>query len=71
MAVSGGVEEMSDRAINLPDLEQCPFCGESDELIVFGQVGDTCYVQCQHCHAGGPEAYDRWDAIEAWNEAKR
>ena len=50
-------------------LKTCPFCGDSQHLLVDDHLGETYqYVVCEPCNCEGPRADSRQGAIEAWNQ---
>lgn len=55
-----------------PRLLNCPFCGESEDIvcgIMCGIMGWFDYVQCQNCGAGINSFHngEYIEAIEKWN----
>ena len=51
-----------------PEMKPCPFCGETDTVILNGPVEDDwCAVVCNKCSARGPINYTDHHAITAWN----
>lgn len=48
-----------------PELSPCPFCGSTD--LKFEWLAFTVCVFCKFCRTYGPEAPDKVDAIELWN----
>lgn len=49
-------------------LKPCPFCGESDKLIVVEHNSKSKAVSCGACGAEGPLATRKDDAKARWNE---
>jgi len=49
-----------------PQPVACPFCLSTNVAPVIGQ---SWWVRCDACHAQGPRAADRDDAVMRWNEA--
>ena len=47
--------------------EECPFCGETEAGVV--NVGADFVVECDNCHAKGPNMSSSEEAITAWNES--
>lgn len=50
------------------DLKPCPFCGAKNvlDLTLVGDR-DSYVVRCFACHADGPPADTRVEAMQAWN----
>ena len=50
------------------ELEECPFCGNSEELVVVSDRYLRHYrVVCEGCKSTGPEEYTRKEAVSSWN----
>lgn len=43
--------------------EPCPFCGSTDIRVVGSKV------ECWNCGATGPDAFNKEEAIDWWNES--
>jgi len=49
------------------EIKPCPFCGESQKLIVDTTAVIRVSIYCQNCGAGGPLRDTDYGAIAAWN----
>jgi Lar family restriction alleviation protein len=58
--------------IDMIELEQCPFCGDTAFLSEYTYELDSChvimhFVECNGCHATTYEYDSEEEAAEAWN----
>ena len=51
----------------MKELKACPFCGNSEELLIVSDTWHRRYrVECESCKSTGPEEYTRREAIHSW-----
>ena len=48
------------------EIKPCPFCGNSEDLVIRGRV--LSYIYCWNCGAESGLADSKDEAIEAWNQ---
>jgi hypothetical protein len=53
-----------------PEALPYPFCHSGGNYATSNGDGNE-YVECDYCGASGPSKPYQWEAIEAWNGAKR
>ena len=51
----------------IPRLRPCPFCGETESLLIEARGRFGYVVMCGICGAIGPERWDEQWAAERWN----
>lgn len=52
-----------------PDIKKpCPFCHNTDDLMIDGNMMGKHWVFCEECGCCGPEASTSRDAVERWNK---
>ncbi len=50
----------------MSEIKPCPFCGNSEDLVIRGRV--LSYIYCWNCGAESGLADSKDEAIEAWNQ---
>ena len=52
----------------MAELKACPFCGNSEELVIVSDSWHRHYrVECEGCKSAGPEEYTKSEAVKSWN----
>ena len=60
--------EVEQEGEEMSELKCCPFCGNSEELVIVSDSYHRHYrVECEGCKSAGPEEYTKSEAVKSWN----